>query len=414
MASTRQYDLVVLGPTGYTGRFCAEHIVKNLPTDLKWAIAGRSPHKIEPIAKDLKALNPDRLAPDVLAVSLDPTELAELAQKTRLIINCIGPYILYGTPVVEACAKNGTHYVDVTGETPWIRLMVEKYHETAKANGSIIIPSLGFESVPADMLAWSLVKRVREDLSSQTRSIESCIKKIKSAGASGGTLNSIFSNFEALPVSQLFKGFQPFSLAVSTPPKDVPGESILEKLLGVRYVRDLGTLTTSPNGMADMAIVHRSSSLMSELYGKRFYFRQLLYVRSYFLGVLFHVGFNLFMASLLIPPVRWLLRRVVYAPGAGPSLESTRNDYAELNAVATADQNTPNPKRVFGKWYFQGSQYVLTGLLVAEAAMVILNEEDKVRKVSRGGIVTSATLGQAYVDRLDKVGVHIETKVLED
>ncbi|KAJ6164811.1 hypothetical protein N7470_003483 [Penicillium chermesinum] len=394
MASTRQYDLVVLGPTGYTGRFCAEHIVKNLPTDLKWAIAGRSPHKIEPIAKDLKALNPDRLAPDVLAVSLDPTELAELAQKTRLIINCIGPYILYGTPVVEACAKNGTHYVDVK------RL---DHH-----------PLLGFESVPADMLAWSLVKRVREDLSSQTRSIESCIKKIKSAGASGGTLNSIFSNFEALPVSQLFKGFQPFSLAVSTPPKDVPGESILEKLLGVRYVRDLGTLTTSPNGMADMAIVHRSSSLMSELYGKRFYFRQLLYVRSYFLGVLFHVGFNLFMASLLIPPVRWLLRRVVYAPGAGPSLESTRNDYAELNAVATADQNTPNPKRVFGKWYFQGSQYVLTGLLVAEAAMVILNEEDKVRKVSRGGIVTSATLGQAYVDRLDKVGVHIETKVLED
>lgn len=113
MASTRQYDLVVHGPTGYTGRFCAEHIVKNFPTDLKWAIAGRSAHKIEAIAQDLKALNPDRLAPDVLVTSLDSADLSDLAQKTRLIVNCVGPYVLYGTPVVEACANNGTHYVDV-------------------------------------------------------------------------------------------------------------------------------------------------------------------------------------------------------------------------------------------------------------------------------------------------------------
>lgn len=258
------------------------------------------------------------------------------------------------------------------------------------------------------------MKRIRETYSSPTRSIDSCIKEIKTAGASGGTLSSIFANFEAFPISQLLQGFSPFSLAVSKPPTDIPGESISEKVLGARYVPDLGTLTTSPNGMADIAIVHRSSSLMPELYGKRFYFRQLLCVRSYLMGALFHVGFNLFMAALLIPPVRWLLRRIVYAPGAGPSPESFRNDYVELNAVATADKgsSTAQPQRVFGKWSYHGSQYVLTGLLVAEAAMVILSQEDKVRKVSRGGIVTPATLGQEYVDRLEKVGVHIETKAL--
>lgn len=115
----RMYDIVVLGPTGYTGRFCAEHIVKNFPTDLVWAIAGRSPNKIKTIAEELKALNPDRREPDVLTVHIDPAELDELAQKTRLIINCIGPYILYGTPVVEACAKHGTHYVDVLVPKSW-------------------------------------------------------------------------------------------------------------------------------------------------------------------------------------------------------------------------------------------------------------------------------------------------------
>lgn len=133
MASNREFDIVLLGPTGYTGKLCAEHIVKSLPTNLKWALAGRSLQKVEGVAKELKALNPDRSEPgtssleslvfqrgehfvnlqiEILAVQLTAEELGPLAQKTKLIINCIGPYHLYSTPVVEACAKNGTHYVD--------------------------------------------------------------------------------------------------------------------------------------------------------------------------------------------------------------------------------------------------------------------------------------------------------------
>ncbi|KAJ5638494.1 hypothetical protein N7528_000884 [Penicillium herquei] len=411
MTSNREYDLVLLGPTGYTGKFCAEHIVKNHPTDLKWAVAGRSVNKIEPIVQELKALNPDRRAPDVLPVQLNSAELGELAQKTRLIINCIGPYHLYSSPVVEACANNGTHYLDVTGETPWIKVMIEKYHETAKANGAIIIPSVGLESAPPDILAWSLVKRVREDLSSQTREIISCLKDIKSSGPSGGSLNTVLSIFDWLPLCDLVKSMGPFSLTGSGPLKHVPSDSIITKIFGVRSVPDLGTLATSPTGTADMAIVYRSSTLMPELYGNRFVFHQLLYVRNFLVGLMFHFGLQLFLGSLIFPPVRWLVRKFVLAPGAGPKLEDSRNDRAEIHAIATADQNKPNPTRVFGKLSYEGTMYVFTAALVTEAAMVVLNEEDKVRKVSRGGIVTPATLGQSYVDRLEKVGVRIETKV---
>ncbi|KAJ5083497.1 hypothetical protein N7456_012924 [Penicillium angulare] len=411
MASSREYELVLLGVTGYTGRLCAEHIVKNHTTDLKWAVAGRSVNKIEGIVQELKSLNSDRRTPDVLPLQLNTDELNELAQKTRLIINCIGPYHLYSTPIVEACAKNGTHYVDVTGETPWIKLIIEKYHETAKANGAIIIPSVGMESAPPDILAWALVKRIREDLSSQTREIQSCIKEIKSSGASGGTLNTILSIYDWLPISDLVKSFGPFALTGFGPLKHVPSEPILTKLLGVQSVPDLGTLTTSPNGIADMAVVYRSSVLMPELYGNHFVFRQKLSVRNALNGILFHIAINLFLAVLVLPPVRWLLRKVVFAPGAGPTMEDSQNDHTEYNAIATADQKTPNPKRAFGKLTYRGTMYVLTGALVSEAAMVILNEEEKVRKVSRGGLVTPATLGQDYIDRLDKVGVHIETKI---
>lgn len=209
------------------------------------------------------------------------------------------------------------------------------------------------------------------------------------------------------------KSANPFSLAASTPPKDVPGSSIAQKLLGVRSIRDLGTVTTSPNGLADETIVHRSSTLMPEFYGRRFYFHQYLHVRNAFIGAAVHVGLLVGVSLLMIPPVRWLLRKFVYAPGQGPTTQDSQNDRVEYHAVATADQDEPTPKRVFGKFTYHGSMYVLTGLLIAEAAMVVLDQEEKVKKVSRGGIVTPATLGQDYVDRLEKVGVDINTKVYE-
>ncbi|KAJ5405026.1 hypothetical protein N7465_006310 [Penicillium sp. CMV-2018d] len=411
MTSNRQYDLVLLGPTGYTGRFCAEHIVQNLPTDLTWAIAGRSAQKMEPIAQELKALNPDRVDPDVLVVQLNSSELNELAQKTRLVINCVGPYHLYSTPVVEACAINGTHYVDVTGETPWVKSIIDKYHETAKANGAIMIPSTGVESAPADLLAWSLVKRVREDLSSSTRQINSTIKEMKSSGPSGGTMNTVLTIFDGFSTSELSKAMTPFSLTASPPPKNIPGESILEKVFGVRSIRDLGTVTTSPSGVCDMSIVHRSSSLMPELYGQNFFFRQFLSVRNALIGVAIHVGFLVVVSLLALPPVRWLVKKFVFAPGTGPRREDSANDLLEYHAIATAD--SASPQRVFGKLIYHGGMYPFTGLLLAEAAMVILNEEEKIKKVSRGGIVTPATLGQDYVDRLEKVGCKIETKVFQ-
>ncbi|KAE8395763.1 Saccharopine dehydrogenase-domain-containing protein [Aspergillus alliaceus] len=413
MESKREFDLILLGPTGYTGRLCAEHIVKNFPTGIRWALAGRSPQKIETIARDLKTLNPDRAEPVILAVQLIREELHSLARKTRVLLNCIGPYHLYSTPIVEACASNGTHYLDVTGETPWIKNIIEKYHETAKSNGAIIIPSVGVESAPADVLAWALVKRIREELSCDTKEITCAIDDLKTSGASGGTLATILTMFDSLSVFEILKATGPFELAASSPPKSIPSEPFMEKVLGVRSVRDMGTLTTAPTAVADIAIVHRSSTLMPEFYGPRFHFRQFLKVRNVFIGVAIHFAFVIGMLLLLLPPVRWLLRQYVYAPGSGPRMEDSIHDRLEYRAVATADQRAPDPKRALGKLRYQGTMYVFTGLLLAEAAMTILENEEKVKKVSRCGLVTPATLGQEYIDRLEKVGCHIETQVFK-
>ncbi|KAL5336382.1 Saccharopine dehydrogenase-domain-containing protein [Aspergillus crustosus] len=412
MQSNREFDIVVLGPTGYTGKLCAEHIVKSLPTNLKWALAGRSPQKIEDIAQELKKLNPDRADPEILSVQLNKEELRSLAERAKVIINCVGPYHIYSTPVVEACANSGTHYLDATGETPWVKQTVDRYHDTAKSNGAIIIHCVGIESAPADLLAWAVVKTVREKLSCQTREVIGTIYEFKSSGASGGTLSTILNCIENFSSSHLIESTKPFSLAASTPPKDIPSDSIISRVLGVRSVRGLGTLSKSPTDFCDQTIVHRSSTLMSEFYGPRFHFRQFLRVRNTFIGFLWNYAFLLGTSLLLLPPVRWLAKKIIYAPGSGPTEESGRHDRCEYRAVATPEKDTS--KRVFGKLQFEGSMYVITGILMAEAAMVLLENEEKVKKVSRSGIVTPAVLGQDYLDRLEKVGCHVETQVLEN
>lgn len=111
-ADERLYDIVVLGATGYTGKYTAEAVATHLPTDLRWAVAGRNGSKLSAVVEHIKSINPNRQPPGVEIATLSPSDLNALARKTKLIISTVGPFHLYGEPVVEACAKNGTHYVD--------------------------------------------------------------------------------------------------------------------------------------------------------------------------------------------------------------------------------------------------------------------------------------------------------------
>lgn len=80
------------------------------------------------------------LIPETFVSDLSEPALDNLTKSTCCLISTVGPYLKYGTPVVAACARNGTHYVDSTGETPWVKRIIEKYHEEAKKNGAIVSP----------------------------------------------------------------------------------------------------------------------------------------------------------------------------------------------------------------------------------------------------------------------------------
>ena len=344
--------------------------------------------------------------------SLDPEDLKSLAKKTRLLINTIGPYHLYSSPVVEACARNGTHYLDVTGESPWVLDMIEKYHETAKANHAIVIPEIGLESFPSDILAFALVNLIRTELAVGTKEVIASIHAIRGS-FSGGTLATVLSLMDHYSLKQIRKS----SGSWATSP--VPGlqmqssGSWSSRLLGVRHVPDLGTLTTSISAAPNVAVVQRSWGLFDDgkLYGGKFQYQEYMRVPNSLLGIALHFAFTFAGLALIFPPVRWLAKRFVYAPGEGADKDITRHEYVEYHAVATADQEGLNPRRAFAKLRWDGGIYHFTGVCLAEAAMVLLNDEKLVQRLD-GGLLTPATLGQSFIDRMKNAGLVFEVKMI--
>lgn len=408
------YDLIIFGATGYTGKLCAEYISTSLPTNLKWAVAGRSEKKLLAIVDELKAVSTDRLQPGIEIASLNPRDLKTLARKTRVLINTVGPYHLYSSPVVEACAENGTHYLDVTGESPFVLEMIEKYHETAKANHAIMIPEIGIESAPSDLLAFALVTLIRKELSVGTKEVIVSVHDLKGM-PSGGTLATILSVMDHYSLKQIGKSSGSWATSPVPGPKPQISRSWASKLLGVRFVPGLGILTTSISAAPNIAIVQRSWGLFDggKLYGTKFEYNEYMRVRNSVVGIAMHFALAFAGLALIFPPVRWLARKFLYAPGEGANKEATRHEYLECHAVATADQDALKPSRAFAKLRWDGSLYQLTGVCLAEAAMVLLNDEKLVQRLD-GGLLTPATLGQPFIDRMKHAGLVFVVEMMPD
>lgn len=131
----RDFDLIVYGATGYTGRLIAEYLATSYRGDdaPSWAIAGRSTDKLQKVRADIGA--PDDL-PLVKADAAEPASLRSMCERAAVIITAVGPYQLHGPELVAACAATGTAYVDLCGEPAWMRRMIDAHHEEAKRTGA--------------------------------------------------------------------------------------------------------------------------------------------------------------------------------------------------------------------------------------------------------------------------------------
>ncbi|KAK7730855.1 hypothetical protein SLS53_008933 [Cytospora paraplurivora] len=410
----RTYDLVVFGATGYTGKFTAQHITTHLSTDLKWAIAGRSRDKLEKLAAELKALNPDRLQPEIEISDLTDAALSSLAKKTFVLITTVGPYGQHGEHAFKACAENGTHYLDVTGEIPFVAKMIKKYEHVAKQSGSMLFPEIGIESAPADLVAWSLAKQNRIEFGAKTAETIISVHKINTT-PSGGTLATALSFLDNFTLKEASESLKPFALSpVPNPIAEVAYSTPLqEKITGLRTVPNLGLLTTFIGGSTDTAIVHRTWGLFSqthskrhEFYGPNFNAREYMKTRNWLTGVFVHWGILLVgFLFVAIPPLRTLAKRFVYEQGQGPEVQESNE--VEYRGVAEPDTDQIIDKQVYCRAYFNGSLYALTGILLAQAAATIIEDDID---LGGGGVFTAACLGEGFVDRLNSAGFKFETK----
>ncbi|EGU83800.1 hypothetical protein FOXB_05670 [Fusarium oxysporum f. sp. conglutinans Fo5176] len=383
---SRDYELVLLGATGHTGKLAAEHLTKNAPTNLRWALAGRSESKLNSLASDLRALHPDRIQPAVELFELEGPSLTSLAKRTQVIVSTVGPFMKYGTPVVEACARNGTHYVDCSAEIPWHKEMIERFDTIAKASGAIIIPQTGSGSAPPDLTTYLLAAHIRNTYSSGTLQVTSSSElKVQ---PSAGSMDAVLSEFDIYGSSQMAKCREPFALSPvqHRPLVRPPHLSSWTRLIGVGNDEYLGALTDFEQSAIDKPLVERSWGLLDDggLYGPNFQYDELKPAPSIWSAFTGHMGYTILMAA--------------------------KREFYHNTAVAIAD--TPNRERAIAKSGFDGSIYLFTGICITEAALTLLRGEETYATKTGGGFLTSATLGHAYIGRLRNVGVRFE--ILDD
>lgn len=143
----RRLDVVIFGATGHTGKYTVQ-AASTILKGLKWGVAGRDKAKLERVLGEGQNISD---TPIILADVSDENSLLEMAKQTRIIVNCCGPYHLFGEPVVKACIEAGTHMVDVSAESQYMELMQLKYNDKAHAKGIFIVSACGFDSIPAEM-----------------------------------------------------------------------------------------------------------------------------------------------------------------------------------------------------------------------------------------------------------------------
>src|SRR5437588_9683115 len=148
----RDYDVVVFGATGFTGALTAEYLARHAPTETRWALAGRNPQKLDATRNKLAELNPKCAELPLLQAEVDdPASLRNVAEAAKVVITTVGPYILYGEPLVAACAAAGTDYVDLTGEPEFVDRMWLAYNGQAEQTGARLVHSCGFDPIPDDL-----------------------------------------------------------------------------------------------------------------------------------------------------------------------------------------------------------------------------------------------------------------------
>ncbi|KAK2603640.1 hypothetical protein QQS21_004221 [Conoideocrella luteorostrata] len=414
----RCYDIVVFGATGYLGSLICYYMSATAPAPLRWAIAGRNAAKLRELSGKLQDAYPRLKPPAVVVSTLETTQLDRLASDTRLVLNTVGPFSKYGTPVVEACIRQSTAYVDSAGEHTWSHEIAATLHDRAIAQKAPIVPHCAVESSPPDLMTYLLLRKMHEARLVPAGPLYFSIDNTW-PGYSGGNVAAILGVLSTYSLSQI--NASSASLA-SCVPNAGPNRPPAVLMLPVRHDSFLGPVTFNPSAMTDRSVVMRTWSLLQrygaahEKYGEYFSFQSYSRAPNLLRGWLSFLSVSFMtLFVVLLPPLQSLVAWISPAPGTGPQVAEGEKHYVEWKATLQAKPTTGSLKhgaRVTGTMRINVDVYRCCALLVAEAALSAVEvlgsgESSSLLAKLHGGVLTPTSLGMTYIDRLQKAGLNI-------
>ena len=378
MSSDRQYDVVVFGASGYTGRLVAEYLNNEYPdADFTWAMAGRSIEKLSSVRAEMGI--PESI-PLIAVDSDDPKSLEAMVTSTRVVITTVGPYQLYGEELVKQCAIHGSDYVDLSGEPAWMHHTIEAYHAMARDSGARIVHSCGFDSIPFDLGVFHLQAHAKSVTGSSVSRVKGRVRAMNGS-FSGGTIASLRATMAAASKDPgiITTLLNPFALTQGfTGPTQPNGDQPC-------YDDELQSWS-APFIMATINSknVHRSNFLMGHPYGDDFAYDEMLLTGDGDQGKA-AAEFVARDNSLAESPLQ---------PGEGPSKEEREAGNYEALFVAQGVSGELLMTSVTGD---RDPGYGSTSKMLAESALCLLKNPD----MGSGGVQTpAAAMGQALIDRL--------------
>lgn len=395
MKMTKEFDVIVWGASGFTGRLVAAYLYKQYGVNgsLKWAMAGRNLQKLEEVRKAVA----DKTVPLVIADSDNEESLKELVLKTKVICTTVGPYVTYGSKLVAACVDYGAHYCDLSGEVQWMRTMIDKHHDQAKAKGVKIVHTCGFDSIPSDMGVYFTQREAQAQKGQRAKRIRMRVAGMR-GGLSGGTYASLSKVLEqAFKDKSIYKVLlNPYGLN----PADQQEGDDRPDLKSVKYDR------TSKNWIGpfimagiNTKVVRRSNALMDYSYGKDFRYDEATMSGTGFKGRIKGIMTALPLLMMTAKPGSILKRfanRILPKPGEGPTKEQRENGFYNLRFYATLENGSTVFVKVTGD---KDPGYGSTSKMLGESAVCLA--KDKLPEVS--GVLTPAVaMGDALLDRLEK------------
>jgi short subunit dehydrogenase-like uncharacterized protein len=379
--SEREFDVIVFGASGYTGKLVAEYMGKEYGNDesISWAIAGRNKDKLSSVKKDLN------LNERVSIIEVDSTNkdsLDSMTSSAKCILTTVGPYQLYGSSLVQSCSENGTDYVDLTGEPGWMYEMINAHQDTAKKSGARIVFSCGFDSIPFDLGVYFVQQAAQEKYGKPAKHVRGRVKAMNGE-FSGGTIASLGATMATLKEKpELIQVLSnPFSLTEGFEgPAQLDDSKVLldEKL----------NMWVAPFVMAPINTknIHRSNALLGHAYGEDFCYDEMMIAGEGEEGKQIADAMNSSnpMGGDNLPQ-----------PGEGPSKESREQGNYDVLFFADFDEGSIEA-RVTGD---MDPGYGSTSKMIAESALCLVQDCEDLS----GGMYTPApAMGDKLIKRLTK------------